>query len=137
MYLLVFIVIKLFLYVFISITELGINRMSNILDVAKSELDPGDKVLHHYRVIYERKEGQLILTNQKIIFMVRKGIFRPHYEPILDMPYDTITNITPVASHAFELESLGTQYRLTSLGAITANIIVHEISDIKEHHEQN
>jgi hypothetical protein len=103
----------------------------------KKKLDPGDQILHQYRALYEGKEGQLILTNHKIIFMVRKGLFRPRYEPILDVLYDTVTKIAPVASHAFEIESHKTQYRLTSFGSITADLIVREISDIKDHHKQN
>lgn len=109
--------------------------MSNILETVKRKLDPGDKILHQYRALHERKEGQLILTNQKLIFMIRKGLFRPRYEPILEILYDTVIKITPVASHAFEVESQKTQYRFTTFGSITADLIVREVSDIKEHHD--
>jgi hypothetical protein len=107
--------------------------MSNILEAAKQTLEPGDEVLHRYPVTYEGREGQLLLSNKKIIFVIRKGAFRPHYEPFIEIAYDTITSITPVASHALELVAHDTVYRFVSFGAITSRLIVGEITDIKEH----
>lgn len=64
-----------------------ISKMSTILEAARQTLEPGDEVLHRYPANYKSSEGQLLLSNQKIIFVIRKGVFRPHYEPFIEIAY--------------------------------------------------
>jgi len=104
------------------------------MDVIKRELGKNDQVRHEYRAGYEGKEGELVLTNKKIIFLTQSGLFRPHYTEVLEIPYDDITNTTAVASHRIEFKTEAHTYELVSFGQNTAARIKKEISALKELH---
>jgi hypothetical protein len=104
----------------------GLWRMSNKL-IVKGELTSREKVLHQYQAKHRGHIGRLILTNHKLIFMVKQGFFRIHYEPVFKIPYDQIDVVRTRARYAFELESKHTPYCIMLLGATTADIIVDEI----------
>jgi hypothetical protein len=105
----------------------GLPRMSNEFETMKTESISSNKVLHQYDAKYRGCIGRLILTNNTIIFMVKKGFFRIQYEPTFKIPYDHVDNIKTTARYAFELTSNNTRYPIDILGATNADIIVDEI----------
>ena len=102
--------------------------MANIVDLVKKELDPTDQVQHQYRALYDRKEGSLVLTNNRLIFLEQRGFFSASYHITLEIPYEKINTVTATASHALELEIEDKKYHFTSLGDINAKVIVEEIT---------
>jgi hypothetical protein len=101
--------------------------MANIADLVKKELDPADQVQHQYRALYNRKEGFIVLTNNRLTFWEQGGFFRPSYRMTLDIPYEKINAVTSTASHALDIEVEGKKYHLTSLGDVNAQVITEEI----------
>ena len=104
--------------------------MANVLDVIKKELEPADQVPHQYRALYNRKEGFLVLTKNRLIFLEQRGFFRASYHITLEIPYEIINMATTTASQALELEVEDKKYNFTSLGDIKANVIVEEITKL-------
>lgn len=104
--------------------------MANILDVIKKELEPTDQVQNQYRALYDRKEGFLVLTNNRLVFLQQRGFFRANYHIALEIPYEKINRITTTASHALELVIEDIKYNITALGDINAQAIVDEIKTL-------
>lgn len=105
----------------------GLQRMSNELETVKTESISREKILHQYQAKYRGCIGRLILTNNTIIFMVKKGFFRIQYEPTFKISYNQVDNIKTTARYAFELTSNNTRYPVVILGTTNADIIVDEI----------
>ena len=108
--------------------------MSNLIDIIKRELQTNDQVRHEYRAGYEGKEGELVLTNNKIFFLTKSGFFKPHYTEVLEIPYNEITKMTAVASHRIEFTTEAHTYELVSFGQNTAARIKKEVTALKEMH---
>ena len=106
--------------------------MSNLMNVIKKELETNDQIRHEYRAGYEGKEGELVLTNKKIIFITKSGFFKPHYTELLEIPYDDITKMTAVASHRIEFTTEAHTYELVSFGQNTAVHIKKEVTALKD-----
>ena len=102
--------------------------MANLLDSVKKELEPTDQVQNQYRALYNRKEGFLVLTNHRLVFLQQRGFFRASYHMTLEIPYEKINKVTTTASHALELEVEDMKYNFTALGDINAQAIVEEIT---------
>lgn len=102
--------------------------MANLLDSVKKELEPTDQVQNQYRALYNRKEGFLVLTNNRLVFLQQRGFFRASYLMTLEIPYEKINKVTTTASHALELEVEDMKYNFTALGDINAQAIVEEIT---------
>ena len=102
--------------------------MADILNLVKKELEPTDQVQNQYRALYNRKEGFLVLTNNRLVFLEQRGFFRASYHITLEIPYEKINKVTTTASHALELEIEDIKYNFTALGGINAKVIVEEIT---------
>ena len=109
--------------------------MANILDLVKKELEPAEQVQHQYRVLHNRKEGLLVLTNTTLTFLEQRGFFHASYHNTLVIPYEKINKVITTASHALELEVEDKKYLFTSLGDILAKVIVEEITALIEHNQ--
>lgn len=110
--------------------------MANVVETVGKKLESGEHVLHQYRAISDGNEGFLVLTNQKIRFLEQKGFFRPKYRVSAEIPYEDIKNIDAALSHRLVLTTTDQQYIYVSIGNITADIIVREVTDITEHISQ-
>ncbi|MCW4037939.1 MAG: PH domain-containing protein [Candidatus Bathyarchaeota archaeon] len=109
--------------------------MANIVDLVKKELDPADQVKHQYRALYNRKEGFIVLTNNRLTFWEQGGFFRPSYRMTLDIPYEKINTVTTTASHALDIEVEAEKYNFTSLGETNAQVITEEIRALSAPHQ--
>ena len=109
--------------------------MANIVDLVKKELDPTDHVQHQYRALYNRKEGFIVLTNNRLTFWEQGGFFRPSYRMTLDIPYEKINAVTTTASHALDIGVEAETYHFTSLGDINAQVIAEEITALSGPHQ--
>jgi hypothetical protein len=68
-------------------------------DVALQHLAPEDKDEYNYPVRCDGKQGYLVLSQRKVLFLEEKGFISKHYDVILDIPYEHIDEIT-VKGHA-------------------------------------
>jgi hypothetical protein len=111
--------------------------MANVLETIGKKLEPGEKVLHQYRIISDGNDGFLVLTNQTIRFLKQKGFFRAKYQVSLEIPYQHLKDFYASMSHRLVLETPENKYNFVSIGDLTADIIVQEVKDIKKHISQS
>lgn len=61
--------------------------------MAKERLDPEDEIRFSWTGKLDRKDGYLMMSNKKLVFVHESGFFSKKYEVPLDMPYGDIERI--------------------------------------------
>ena len=99
----------------------------SVIEVAKTQLAPEDHVVKSYRAIRDRKEGFLVFSNHKLMFITEEGLFRKKFQVILEVDYDQVASVSVQASHRLEItEKNGLTHAFTSFGTVTANLIKND-----------
>jgi hypothetical protein len=105
--------------------------ITSLLEMAKKQLASQDQIVKSYRIRWERKDGWLVLSKRKAIYLDETGFFRKTYNPLLEIPYDSIKNIATLASHTFEIEEANQKKHVfTSFGAATATHIKADLNKL-------
>lgn len=103
----------------------------SMIEVAKTQLAPEDHVVKSYRAISDRKEGFLVLSNHKLMFIAEEGLFRKKYQVAFEVDYDSLTSVSTQASHRLEIsEKNGLTHSFTSFGAVTSNLIKKDMDEL-------
>lgn len=106
---------------------MGISLLDFVRDTLRSE----DQVKKNYRALYNAKEGFLILSNKKLLFIEERGFFRRSYNVILEMPYEKIEKMDVVASHRLELTDTDRKtYTIASFGEVTASTLEEDLKTL-------
>ena len=96
--------------------------MSKISQAAQQQLTKDDSIVQQYRSIYNRTEGALFLTKQRVLFIQPQGFLQKTYHVSLNLPYDTITKTTVDASHRFTVTTANNAFTFATIG-IQADIV--------------
>jgi hypothetical protein len=98
-----------------------------MIEVAKTQLAAEDQVVKSYRAIRDRKEGFLVFSNHKLMFIAEEGLFRKKFQVFLEVDYDEVASVSIQASHRLEVtEKNGLTHAFTSFGNVTANLIKND-----------
>jgi len=98
-----------------------------MIEVAKTQLAAEDQVVKSYRAIRDRKEGFLVFSNHKLMFIAEEGMFRKKFQVFLEVDYDEVASVSIQASHRLEVtEKNGLTHAFTSFGNVTANLIKND-----------
>ena len=62
-------------------------------DLAIGKLDPTDRIQKTYSCSFEKKNGYLCLTNDKLLFVSVKGFLKKSYNVELDVPYNELNEV--------------------------------------------
>ncbi len=101
------------------------------IEVARAQLAPQDHVVKSYRAIRDRKEGFLVLSNHKLMFLAEEGLFRKKYRMFLEIDYNSIVDVSVLASHRLEItEENGVKHAFTSFGSVTAALIKNDAQEL-------
>jgi hypothetical protein len=99
----------------------------SMIEIAKTQLAPEDHVVKSYRIIHDRKEGFLVFSNHKLLFIAEEGLFRKKFQVLLEVRYDEVASVSVQASHRLEVtEKNGSIHAFTSFGSVTANLIKND-----------
>jgi hypothetical protein len=99
----------------------------SMIEVAKTQLTPEDHVVKSYRAIHDRKEGLLVFSNHKLMFIAEEGLFRKKYQVFLEVDYDVVESVSIQASHRLEVtDKNGLIHAFTSFGIVTAILIKND-----------
>lgn len=99
----------------------------SMIEVAKTQLAPEDHVVKSYRAVRDRKEGFLVFSNHKLMFIAQEGVFRKKFQVFLEVDYDEVASISVQASHRLEItEKNGSTHTFISFGDVTANLIKND-----------
>lgn len=64
------------------------------IEIANKRLEPGDKVEKNWPAQCDGRNGYIVLSKRKLLFIEEKGFLRMTYNLILDIPYEKIDKIT-------------------------------------------
>jgi hypothetical protein len=99
----------------------------SMIEIAKTQLAPEDHVVKSYRAIRDRKEGFLVFSNHKLMFIAEEGLFRKKFQVVLEVDYDEVASVSVQASHRLGVtEKNGLTHAFTSFGSVTANLIKND-----------
>ena len=62
-------------------------------DLATGKLDPTDRIQKTYSCSFDKKNGYLCLTNDKLLFVSVKGFLKKSYNVELDVPYNELNEV--------------------------------------------
>jgi len=63
--------------------------------MAKKRLDLGDEIKSSWSGALDGKNGFLMMSNKKLLFMQESGFWRKKYDFPLDLPYEKIKDVKP------------------------------------------
>ena len=72
------------------------------LDIVKGSLEAGDEMQYHWDVQYDKKNGYLVLSKKKVLFVEEHGLLHKTATLILDDPYKNISK-TEIVRNQLEL----------------------------------
>jgi hypothetical protein len=66
---------------------------SKVFEIASKSLDPNDKVSKSYPGRFEGKDGILVLSNMRLLFIKEEGFLKKSYTTTLNLPYKEVKKI--------------------------------------------
>ncbi len=83
-----------------------VNISSKRLEIAKERLELGDEVQRSYIGKLDNKYGALLGSNSKLLFIEEKGFLSKSYNVLLDLPYESVKEFTPVDKFKLRITDL-------------------------------
>lgn len=103
----------------------------SMIEVAKTQLAPEDHVVKSYRALKDHKDGFLVFSNHKLMFVAEEGMFRKKYRVSREVNYNSIKQISVQASHRLKItEDSGLTHEFTSFGSVTAERIKDDTHEL-------
>ena len=81
--------------------------MSKRIEMAKERLKPEDEIKFSWVGELDGKDGYLMMSNKKLVFVHESGFLSKKYEVPLDLPYEKIANIEKVGRNKLVLTGAG------------------------------
>ena len=81
--------------------------MSKRLEMAKERLDSEDEIQRSWVGELDGRNGYLMMSNKKLVFVQESGFLSKKVEVRLDLPYEKIANIEKVGKHKLVLTGAG------------------------------
>lgn len=66
---------------------------SKVLEIVSESLDPNDKVSKSYPGRFEGKNGTLVLSNMRLLFIKEEGFLKKSYTTTLNLSYKEVKKI--------------------------------------------
>ncbi len=98
-------------------------------DLATGKLDPTDRIQKTYSCSFEKKNGYLCLTNDKLLFVSVKGFLKKSYNVELDVPYDELNEVKLDGRYKMNL-AYQTGEGLIETSDLSAKTVLHAIQDL-------
>ena len=101
---------------------------SKVLEIASGSLDPNDKVSKSYPGKFERKNGTLVLSNMRLLFINEEGFLKKSYTTTLNLPYKEVKKIVGKGSRLELTDAKDKVYVL--LSGISASIVEKALREL-------
>ncbi|HEX9915117.1 MAG TPA: hypothetical protein VGB32_09375 [Candidatus Bathyarchaeia archaeon] len=97
-------------------------------DAVQKVLDKDDSPVKNYPCTSEKKNGYLVITGKKLVFVQVKGLFAKTYDVVWDVPYSGLKELKPSDKYKIEVNSGDKKY-VVDTGELNPKIIVTAIQD--------
>jgi hypothetical protein len=100
-------------------------------ELATKALDDEDEIEKSYPGNLDGKNGYLLMSNEKLLFVREEGFLRKNYELTLDLPYETIGKIMPNGKNKLDIVDVkGVKHEFKPL-EISVSIIEKSLEDLR------
>ena len=72
-------------------------------ETVEKVLDHEDRIQKSFEGKFDGKNGYLVMSNKKLVFVNEEGFVRKTYDLILDLPYKKIGKINPNGKYELEI----------------------------------
>ncbi len=104
---------------------------SRRLEIVKERLEPEDEVQRSYTGRLDRRGGMLMASNRKLIFIEEKGFISKTHTVVLDMPYESVGEITAIDRNKLRLiDSEGGTHEFDS--DVSAKLVDKALKELME-----
>ena len=118
--------------IFIEVMGLQLNgfEMSKPwYDLATGKLDPTDRIQKTYSCSFEKKNGYLCLSNDKLLFVSVKGFLKKSYNVELDVPYNELNEVKLDGRYKMNLAYQSGE-GLIETSDLSTKTVLHAIQDL-------
>ena len=118
--------------IFIEVIGLQLNgfEMSKPwYDLATGKLDPTDRIQKTYSCSFEKKNGYLCLSNDKLLFVSVKGFLKKSYNVELDVPYNELNEVKLDGRYKMNLAYQSGE-GLIETSDLSTKTVLHAIQDL-------
>ena len=98
-------------------------------DLATGKLDPTDRIQKTYSCSFEKKNGYLCLSNEKLLFVSVKGFLKKSYNVELDVPYNELNEVKLDGRYKMNLAYQGGE-GLIETSDLSTKTVLHAIQDL-------
>ncbi len=98
-------------------------------DLATGKLDPTDRIQKTYSCSFEKKNGYLCLSNEKLLFVSVKGFLKKSYNVELDVPYNELNEVKLDGRYKMNLAYQSGE-GLIETSDLSTKTVLHAIQDL-------
>ena len=99
-------------------------------DIAVKSLDQGDEISKSYSLKLNDKEGYLLFSSKKVLFVHGEGLLRKKYELTFELPYEKIESVSKTGPYELDFTDVeGGRYKIKTF-EISASIIEENFKTI-------
>ena len=98
-------------------------------DLATGKLDPTDRIQKTYSCSFEKKNGYLCLSNDKLLFVSVKGFLKKSYNVELDVPYNELNEVKLDGRYKMNLAYQSGE-GLIETSDLSTKTVLHAIQDL-------
>jgi len=99
-------------------------------DAVQKVLDKDDSPVKNYPGTSEKKNGYLVITGKKLVFVQAKGLFAKTYEVVWDVPYSGLKEFKASDKYKIELNGGDKAYEVET-GELSPKIVLKAIEEVK------
>jgi len=99
-------------------------------DIAVKSLDQGDEISKSYSLKLNDKDGYLLFSSKKVLFVHGEGLLRKKYELTFELPYEKIESVSKTGPYELDFTDVeGGRYKIKTF-EISASIIEENFKTI-------
>lgn len=107
----------------------GLEMSKPWYDMASGKLDPSDRIQKTYSCSFDKKNGYLCLSNEKLLFVSSKGFLKKSYNVELDVPYADLKEVKLDSRYKMNLVHQAGE-GLIETSDLSAKTVLHAIQDL-------
>lgn len=97
--------------------------------MASGKLDPSDRIQKTYSCSFDKKNGYLCLSNDKLLFVSSKGFLKKSYNVELDIPYTDLKEVKLNSRFKMNIAHQGGE-NLIETSDLSAKTVMHAIQEM-------
>jgi len=99
--------------------------------MAEKVLEHEDRIQKTYPGKFDGKNGYLMMSNQKLVFVNEEGFIRKTHNLILDLPYSKIGKINPNGKYELEITDVDGMKHIFKTEELNVSLVEKSLEELK------